>query len=90
VPILTLLSRSYCHLCDDMRDALLPLAQRHGASVAEIDVDAFPDLDERYGDLVPVVMLGAPAEGVALCHYRLDEAAVAAALVKLAGSPPIG
>ena len=88
--VLTLLSRSYCHLCDDMRDALTPLAQRHGATVAEVDVDAHPDLEARYGDLVPVLLLGTPADGVALCHYRLDAAAVAAALAKLAGNAPIG
>jgi hypothetical protein len=84
LPVLTLLSRGYCHLCDEMRDALLPLAQRHGAIVAEVDIDAWPDLEARYGDLVPVLMLGAPADGVALCHYRLDEQAVADALAKLA------
>jgi hypothetical protein len=84
MPVLTLLSRAYCHLCDEMRDALMPLAQRHGAIVAEVDIDAFPELEGRYGDLVPVLMLGTPADGVALCHYRLDERAVAAALAKLA------
>lgn len=88
--ILTLLSRGYCHLCDDMRDALAPLAQRLGAVVEEVDVDAVPDLEAKYGDLVPVLLLGAPADGAALCHYHLDAAAVEAALAKLAGTPPIG
>jgi thioredoxin-like negative regulator of GroEL len=84
VPVLTLLSRAYCHLCDEMRDALLPLAERLGAIVAEVDIDAHPDLEARFGELVPVVMLGAPTDGVALCHYHLDPDAVAAALSKLA------
>ncbi|MFO1414402.1 MAG: glutaredoxin family protein [Burkholderiales bacterium] len=90
MPTLTLLSRSYCHLCDDMREALTPLAHRFGATVEEVDVDAFPDLEATYGDLVPVLLLGAPPDGVALCHYHLDRDAVAAALAKLAGTPPIG
>jgi len=90
MPVLTLLSRSYCHLCDDMRDALTPIAQRWNTVIAEVDVDAFPELEAAYGDLVPVLMLGAPADGVALCHYHLDAPVVEAALAKLAGTPPIG
>ena len=36
---LTLLTRAYCHLCDDMREALAPLAAQAGAIVVEFDVD---------------------------------------------------
>ena len=82
--VLTLLSRAYCHLCDDMRDALAPLAQGHGVAVVELDVDAHPALEAAYGDLVPVLLLGLPADGVELCHYHLDAAAVEAALARLA------
>jgi thiol-disulfide isomerase/thioredoxin len=81
-PVLTLLARAWCHLCDEMRDALVPLARAHGATVAEIDVDADPDLEARYGDRVPVLLLGPVADDVVLCHYRLDERAVAQALAK--------
>jgi len=78
--VLTLLSRAYCHLCDEMRDAVHPIAERHGAAIIEIDVDAYPDLEDKYGDKVPALMLGAPADGVMLCHYRIDVAAVEKAL----------
>jgi len=80
VAVLTLLSRAYCHLCDEMRDAVHPVAEALGAAVVEVDVDAYPDLESAYGDRVPVLMLGAPADGVVLCHYRYDRAAVEAAL----------
>ena len=63
-----------------MRDAVHPVADAFGAAVIEVDVDAYPDLEAAYGERVPVLMLGAPAEGVVLCHYRLDAAALAAAL----------
>ena len=67
----TLYSRSYCHLCEDMRLALLAL---QGAGerfdVAVIDVDADPALVERFDELVPV-LFGDPA-GPELCHYFLD------------------
>ena len=82
--MLTLLSRAYCHLCDEMRDALLPIALRHGVAVVEVDVDAHPALEAAFGDLVPVLLLGTPEQGVELCHYRLDAPAVEAALEALA------
>ena len=81
--MLTLLSRAYCHLCDEMRDALAPIALRHAVAVTEVDVDADPALEARFGDLVPVLLLGAPEDGVELCHYRLDAPAVEAALASM-------
>jgi thioredoxin reductase (NADPH) len=86
----TLLSRSYCHLCDEMLEALRPVAA--GAPVDVIDVDA-PEhaaLEARWGDAVPVLFAGEPAPGHELCRYRLDAARVVAALnAALAGPDPI-
>ena len=79
---LTLLSRPYCHLCDDMRDAVAPIAARHGARLVVQDVDADANLERRYGERVPVLMLGAPSAGIELCHYTLDLAAVERALAR--------
>ncbi len=77
---LTLLTRAYCHLCDTMRDALLPLAMSHGATVQELDVDADPALETAFGELVPVLLQGDVDDGLVLCHYHLDRARVLAAL----------
>ena len=63
---LTLLVRAYCHLCDDMRTALAKHAPE--VAVLEIEVDADPALEARWGDLVPVLL----ADGHEVCHYRLD------------------
>jgi glutaredoxin len=82
--MLMLLSRTYCHLCDEMRDALAPIALRHGVAVVEVDVDAHPALEAEFGELVPVLLLGMPDDRVELCHYRLDAPAVEAALAALA------
>lgn len=79
-PVLTLLSRTYCHLCEAMRDALVPIARRHGAAIVEVDVDAHPELERRHGDRVPVLFLGAPDGGLELCHYHLAPEAVERAL----------
>ena len=76
---LTLLVRAYCHLCDDMRAAVQPLADAAGASLVEFDVDADPALEARYGERVPVLLLGS-LDGVELCHYHIDRARVADAL----------
>ena len=76
---LTLLVRAYCHLCDDMRVALAPLAAAAGASVTEIDVDAEPGLEERFGERVPVLLIGA-IDGAELCHFHLDATRVTKAL----------
>jgi len=77
---LTLLSRAYCHLCDEMAAALAPLAAAHGAVVRMLDVDADPALEDAWGERVPVLLLGSAADGVELCHYHLDAARVVAAL----------
>ena len=79
----TLYSRSYCHLCRDMHDALLRL-QPPGiiftVDVIDIDQAGDPALLARYDELVPVLF--ADLAGPELCHYHLDEAKIRALLVK--------
>jgi hypothetical protein len=79
----TLYSRSYCHLCQDMHDALLRL-QPPGTTftVDVIDIDAAddPDLLARYDELVPVLF--ADLDQPELCHYFLDDAKILALLAK--------
>lgn len=83
-PQLTLYGRLYCHLCDDMQTALQPILQTTGAILHVVDVDAFPEIEARFDELVPVLMLGSPAdlhpESQEICHYFVDEAKVRAAL----------
>ena len=76
---LTLIVRAYCHLCDEMRAAVLPLAEAAGCPVHEIDVDTDPALEARWGEHVPVLLGGARE----LCHYRVDRAALSAWLGSL-------
>jgi thiol-disulfide isomerase/thioredoxin len=73
---LVLYGRAWCHLCEEMRAALEPLAAAAGAHIEVIDVDSDPKLQARYDEFVPVLV----CDGVELCHYRLDEARVRAAL----------
>lgn len=66
---LTLYARSYCHLCEEMVQALGPLAAELGFTVDPIDVDSDPALEARYGEKVPVLVDG---DGEEICHFFLD------------------
>ncbi|MBY0239267.1 MAG: glutaredoxin family protein [Burkholderiaceae bacterium] len=71
----TLYSRSYCHLCQDMLDALnLLRTPEHPFTVEVIDVDADAALVARFDELVPVLF--ADLDQPELCHYFLNEEAV--------------
>lgn len=82
-PHFTLYSRSYCHLCEDMLDALRASMARQGLAytVDVIDVDADPALVARFDTLVPVLYAGLDAPE--LCHYHFDEPA----LLRRLGTP---
>jgi hypothetical protein len=67
---LKLLSRIYCHLCDQM------LGQLHDLGIAPeiVDVDANPTLVAQWDEKVPVLLL----HGEELCHHRLTVGAILA------------
>ncbi|MEX2027573.1 MAG: glutaredoxin family protein [Pirellulaceae bacterium] len=48
-----LFTRAGCHLCEEAEGVLL----RHGLKVTSIDIDASPELRERYDTCVPVVVI---------------------------------
>lgn len=79
MPRLTLVSRTYCHLCEEMAAALEPLAREFGVEVEVLDVDADAQLEARYDQWVPVLL----HDGDELCHYRLDAAKVRDYLSKI-------
>ncbi len=78
-PELTLYSRAYCHLCDDMIAGLRSLQARFPFRLEIVDVDADDALERRYGEDVPVLVHG-PTE---LCRHRLDLRRVTDYLVQL-------
>lgn len=64
---LTLLSRTYCHLCHDMEQqvrARLPV----GWSLNVLDIDQHPALEEKYDERVPVLLAGE----FEVFHYFFD------------------
>lgn len=80
---LTLYHRPGCHLCDDMRDALLELQAEQHFQLHEINIDTDPILLDRYGVLIPVLCLGEHE----ICHFHLNPAALADALTP---TPEVG
>lgn len=77
---LKLFGRAWCHLCEDLRAELEPIAAEFGVPVEWIDIDTDPALEALYDERVPVLVFN----GVELCHYRLDEPRVRQALTAIA------
>jgi len=53
----TLYSRPGCHLCDDARSVIEEVCAELGESYDEVDIDADPELRERFTDEVPVTFV---------------------------------
>ena len=70
-------SRSYCHLCDDMIDALRKLQQEYNFTFNVSDIDQDPFLLHKYDELVPVLfgskLVDDSEEAAQLCHYFINE-----------------
>jgi thiol-disulfide isomerase/thioredoxin len=79
LPKLTVLSREYCHLCEELIGALKQFQARYAFEIEVIDVDQHPRLEEKWGDKVPVLLDGERE----ICRYYLDLEAVDARLARM-------
>ena len=73
---LTVYERAGCHLCDDMVSTLSEWRAEFGFEIERVDVDTSPELADRYGARVPVLMHGS----FEVCHFFLDLDALRRAL----------
>ncbi|MBL8445988.1 MAG: glutaredoxin family protein [Zoogloeaceae bacterium] len=71
------LGRQWCHLCHDMEVALRPIAAEFGLDLETVDVDMDPELEARWDEWVPVLLV----DGEYVCHYHLDEIRLRALLI---------
>ncbi|HET6264822.1 MAG TPA: glutaredoxin family protein [Usitatibacter sp.] len=78
-PKLTVLSRAYCHLCEELIAGLKRFQARYDFDIDVVDVDRHPKLEEKWGDKVPVLLDGE----LEVCHYYLDHDAVDARLARM-------
>ncbi|MGC5615239.1 glutaredoxin family protein [Georgenia sp. Z1491] len=69
------MSRAGCHLCEQTAARLGPIAERHGAALVLLDVDADPELADL-SDHVPVVRV----DGVEVDRLMVDVGRVERAL----------
>ena len=66
-PALRLLSRSGCHLCEEMKGVVGPLVRTLGGTLEVVDVDSDPALAARWGNEIPVLL---DAEGRVVAKAR--------------------
>jgi glutaredoxin len=54
---LILYTRKDCCLCEEMKAVVRPVAERFNFTLRELDVDSSAELQERYGNEVPVLLV---------------------------------
>ena len=72
--VLHVMMRGGCSLCDHLVLALELLRPRYRFTYAKVDVDADPELAERYGSRVPVLVAGTEEICEGHCEPALIEA----------------
>ena len=66
---LVLYSRPGCHLCEEMKDVILPVARELGCTLEEIDISDRAELEARFGMEIPVLCVN----GRKAFKYRVSE-----------------
>jgi glutaredoxin len=81
--LLTLYTRPGCHLCEEMKVIVERVIRntRVAAQIEEIDIANNPDLEERYGLQIPVLLVN----GKKAAKYRISEMELTRMLVSRAG-----
>ena len=69
MPTLTLYTKPDCSLCDDAQAALERVRARIPFELEVVDISADPELAERYGERIPVVLV----DGEEAWEYVVDE-----------------
>ena len=75
-PVITLLSRPGCHLCDDAREVITRVAADLGVPWQERDITRSEDDLRDYGEMIPVTLIN----GVQHDFWRVNEQRLRAAL----------
>ena len=81
-PVITLLSRPGCHLCDDARAVIARVAADLGVSWEERDITRSEEDLRAYGEMIPVTLI----DGVQHDFWHVSEQRLRTALAT-AGPP---
>ena len=82
-PNLILYSRRDCRLCDEMKEVIRGVTQSVSVSLTEVDVDGAPELQDKFGEEVPVLFI----DGRKAFKYRVTARELR---TRLAGSRSFG
>lgn len=67
-PIVTIYSRTGCHLCENAENLLSDLANSLNFALEVKLIDGDKELEDLYGQLIPVVKIN----GAHFSHFRVD------------------
>jgi glutaredoxin len=68
VATITLFGKPGCHLCDEARAEIESVRRRRAFELREVDVSLDPVLHARYGERIPVLVVG----GEEAFEYHVD------------------
>ena len=68
-PVITLLSRPGCHLCDDAREVIARVAADLGVPWEERDITRADEDLRAYGEMIPVTLI----DGAQHVFWRVSE-----------------
>jgi glutaredoxin len=75
----TLYTRDGCCLCDQVRDVLIQLRQRHSFDLTERDIEADEELLREYMERIPVVEI----DGIEAFELVIDKAELEQTLARV-------
>ena len=74
----TLVGKPGCHLCDEARPIVVEVCAECGADFVEVSVLDDPELMDRYGEYIPVVLI----DGEQHDFFRVSAQRLRAALLR--------
>lgn len=84
VPVVELLTRGGCHLCEDARSVVADVTGSLGLLWQEVDIDDDAELTARYGEEIPVVLV----DSIQRDFWQIDPLRLRSILSRaLAGEP---
>jgi len=84
--IVTLYTRTGCHLCDDAKKPVArAMAATSGAALRGVDIAGQPELEARYGQRIPVVTILTDGEERVLAEGKICDLRLRRALSALGG-----
>lgn len=70
--VITLYTREHCHLCETAKQSILELKKNWDFVLEEMDIEQNDELTERYGLMIPVVLMDGEEVGYGqINHFEI-------------------